>query len=77
MDGRANLHGDERIERSSRTWNGKSDWMDDPDLQQARLIIAKRDKALCSLLRQNHRYELTYEDKIAAVFIARSENQTH
>jgi hypothetical protein len=68
MDGRANLHGDERIERSSRTWNGKSDWMDDPDLKQARLVIGNRDKPLSSLLRQDNKYKVVYEDNTAILF---------
>lgn len=68
MDGRANLHGDERIERSSRTWNGKSDWMDDPDLKQASLVIGNRDKPLSSLLRQDNKYKVVYEDNTAILF---------
>ncbi len=75
MDGRANLHGDERVQRSLDTWSGKRDWASDPELAVARLVIAQKDLALASLLRLDHRMELVFEDAIAAVFIARSRSQ--
>jgi hypothetical protein len=72
MDGRTNLHGDERIERSIKTWEGNSGWADDPELKAAQLVIADVNKPLCSLLRFDPRFELVYEDAVAAVFVARS-----
>jgi len=74
MDGRANFHGDERAERSFKTWNGEHDWADDPELAQARLVIADVNMPLASLLRFDKRFELVYEDSLAAVFIGKSDS---
>lgn len=73
MDGRTNLHGDERIERSIATWDGKPGWSSDPELAAARLVIANIDYPLTSLLRLDPSFELVYEDKVAAIFVARSQ----
>ena len=72
MDGRSNLHGDERCERSLATWSGMPEWASDPELAAARLVIAQKEMALASLLRLDHRFELVFEDTVSAVFIARS-----
>lgn len=68
MDGRANVHGDERIKRSFATWAGLH-WDDDPDLNQAALVIASQQHSLTSILRLDPRFQLTYQDDISAVFI--------
>jgi hypothetical protein len=73
MDGRTNLHGDERTRRSIETWNGARHWAEDPELAAARLVIADASAPLCTLLRLDRRFELVYEDQVAAVFIARSQ----
>ena len=69
MDGRTNLHGDERIASSLATWNGSTAWAKDPELLQARLIIAQKGKPLTHLIRGDPRYRLVYEDNTAAVFV--------
>jgi hypothetical protein len=69
MDGRTNLHGDERIARSLATWNGSMAWAKDPELLRARLIIAQTGKPLTYLIRGDPRYRLVYEDNTAAVFV--------
>jgi hypothetical protein len=69
MDGRTNLHGDERIARSVATWNGSTAWKKDPELLRAGLIIAETGKPLTHLLRRDPRYRLVYEDITAAVFV--------
>jgi hypothetical protein len=71
IDGRTDVHGDEHIKRSLETWGGKNGWAQDPELVAARLVIVDVDAALASLLRLDLRFELVYEDKVAAVFIAR------
>jgi hypothetical protein len=70
MDGRTNLHGDQRIERSLNTWSGLRGWELDPELMKARLIIGDVNDALTNLMRTDSRFKLVYEDAIAAVFIA-------
>ena len=71
IDGRAALYGDERIYRSDDTWNGRPDWASDPDLQKAGLVIGPVKASLTQLLRMDPRFEPAYEDKLAAVFVAR------
>jgi hypothetical protein len=71
MDGRTNIYGDERISRSAKTWNGGRGWKEDPELAAARLVLADVNKPLCELLRLDRRFELVYEDSVAAVFVAR------
>jgi hypothetical protein len=71
IDGRTNVHGDERIYRSDDTWNGRPDWASDPDLQKAGLVIGPVKASLTQLLRMDPHFELAYEDKLATVFVAR------
>lgn len=71
MDGRTNLHGDERIARSLATWSGALEWDKDPELVRAGVIVAERSKPLTRLLRRHPGYELVYEDATAAVLVAR------
>jgi hypothetical protein len=69
VDGRTNLHGDERIASSVATWDGRTAWEKNPELLRARLIIAQAGKPLTYLIRGNPRYRLVYEDNTAAVFV--------
>ncbi len=63
MDGRTNLHGNERIERHvDELTHGSSRYEDDPDLMTARLVILERDSALASILRLHPHFECRYED---------------
>jgi len=71
MDGRAALYGDKAIERSRDTWGGGAKWASDPDLRSAGVVIAPDGAALTQLLRTDPRFDLAYEDKVAAVFVAR------
>jgi hypothetical protein len=73
IDGRAALYGDEAIARSRETWDGGAKWASDPDLQSAGVVIAPDGAALTQLLRTNAHFELAYEDKVAAVFVARKD----
>ena len=75
MDNRGNVHGDERIERSIKTWTGQPGWESDPDLVAAHVVIAAIKMPLASLLRLDRRFELVYEDKVAAVFIAPGQSE--
>jgi hypothetical protein len=70
IDGRLNLYGDERLERSLNTWQGGPGWNSDPDLRSARLVIANKRRMLASLLRSHPRYRIAYEDNVAVVFVA-------
>lgn len=69
MDRRTNLHGDERLLRSYKTWAGERGWDSDPELQAAGVVIASTESPLCSLLRLAGRFRVAYEDPHAVVFI--------
>jgi hypothetical protein len=69
IDNRGNVHGDELIERSLATWSGRKGWDTDPDLLNARLVVAEVWRPLVSLLRSDSRFKLVYEDATAAVFV--------
>lgn len=71
MDGRTNLHGEERIQRSLDTWAGLKGWDEDPELAAARMVFAEKASSLASLLRRDPRFVLVHEDEQAAVFVRR------
>lgn len=71
IDGRAAFYGDQAIDRSVDTWNGAPDWASDPQLKSAGLVIGPVKAPLTQLLRTDPRYKLVFEDKVAAVFVAR------
>jgi hypothetical protein len=71
MDGRANLHGDERMQRSADTWKGLPGWDTDQELAAAGIVIAPVKYPLTSLLRLDRRFRVGHEDEVAVVFVAR------
>src|SRR5207244_11941675 len=68
IDGRTNLHGEERIQRSLGTWAGRKGWQDDPALARARVVLVEAAAPLASLLRRADRFQLVYADNHAALF---------
>jgi hypothetical protein len=71
IDGRAAFYGDDAISRSNNTWTGAPDWASDPQLKAAGLVLGPAKAPLTQLLRTDPHYKLVYEDKLAAIFIAR------
>jgi len=71
IDGRAALYGDERFFRNIGTWGAAPDWNSDPALTSARLVIGPARAPLTQVLRLDPRFQLVFEDKLAAVFIRR------
>jgi hypothetical protein len=71
IDGRNDLYGDQRIMRSFNSWYGARDWDSDADLMSAHIVLGPRNLPLCSLLLHDSRFELVYEDDVAAVFVRR------
>ena len=53
----------------SRRGLGGTHWSENPDLNDARLFIAKYDMALASLRRLDRRFTEVYRDETAVVFI--------
>jgi hypothetical protein len=68
IDGRAGLYGDEVISRSMDTWAGNPKWSSNPELKSAEVVIGPADSALTQLLLRDPRFDLAYEDDLAAVF---------
>ena len=69
IDGRSNLHTEDRVERSRKTWWGLPGWSTDPDLIQANVIVAPNDLPLTTLLKIDSRFKHCYEDQLAVVFV--------
>ena len=68
IDGRTNVHGDERVGHFGDMWLGKPVWANDPELLRANIVIGNKDKALTSLLLLDHRFNILYEDVQAVIF---------
>ena len=68
IDGRTNVHGDERVGHFGAMWTGKPEWASDPELLRANVVVAKKDTALASLLRLDGRFKIACEDVQAVVF---------
>lgn len=71
IDSRQNVYGDARIARSVATWGGVPDWDSDSELMKSALVIGPVNAPLTQLLRLTPHFKLVYEDKVAAVFVAR------
>jgi hypothetical protein len=69
IDGRTNLHGDDRLEGLLAVWRGHPGWDSNPELRGARLIIADHGRPLTWLLRRDSSYKIAYEDRTAVVFM--------
>lgn len=68
IDGRTNVHGDERVEKSISIWTGKPEWATDPELAQANIVLARKTTPLASLLRLDPRFTIVFEDQQAVLF---------
>jgi hypothetical protein len=71
LDGRQNLYGDPWMDRSVATWNAEPDWASDPELISAGLVIGPLKAPLTQVLRRSPKFQIAYEDQLAAVFVAR------
>jgi hypothetical protein len=71
MDGRTNVHGDDRVRSYHDSLVGKPGWEKDPDLARANLIIWPAKSPLAGLLRCDARFKQVFEDPQAVVFTRR------
>lgn len=76
IDSRANVYGNERVERSVFTWSGSNDWRRDPDLVAANTVILERECTLSHILQADPHFKVAYEDKLALVFQRVSKSDT-
>jgi hypothetical protein len=68
IDNRTDLYGDEILGRFYSVQTGQSDWRSDPDLNAASIVLLYRQLPLATLLAQDERFHLVYEDPVAVVF---------
>lgn len=68
IDGRTNVHGDDRVAHSSAVWSGKPGWDTDPELTHANIILAAHDCTFAALLRLDPRFRVVFEDIQTDVF---------
>ena len=71
IDGRGGFYGDKSLDRSVATWSAAPDWDSDPTLKSAGLVLGPVQAPLVQILRMDPNFQLVYEDKLAAVFVAR------
>lgn len=69
IDGRTDLYGDEIDMRFYKTGNGDPSYIDDPYLNQAKLILLPRETPLARLLKSDSRFTLIYDDSLSMVFV--------
>jgi hypothetical protein len=71
IDGRSNLHGDQRMKQFADTWEGRRGWDADPNLNTASVVLLQTRAPLTALLLRSGRFEAVYQDEIATVFVPR------
>ena len=69
IDGRTDLYGDELEELFFKTANGAPTYVNDPYLNQAGVVILQKSNNLVSILQSDSRFQLVYQDALAAVFV--------
>jgi len=71
MDGRTNVHGDDRVKAYADSLRGLPGWENDADLARANLIIWPTKSPLPGLLRCDPRFKQVFSDPQATVFVRR------
>lgn len=62
IDGRTNVHGEERVLRHWSTWEIAQGWKNDPDLRTANVVLLERDAPLARFLERDPGMKKVYED---------------
>ena len=76
IDGRTDLYGDELDELFFSTANGAASYVNDPYLNQAGVVILQKSNNLVSILEADPRFQLVYEDALAAVFVRTNQSSS-
>ena len=71
IDGRNDLYGDELDRLFFSTQNGDESYATNPYLNDAGLVLLQKSIPLAHLLTSDPRFELIYQDQLAAVFVRR------
>ena len=69
IDGRSQLHGEERTKRFVDVWHGRPGWSDDPDLRGAGVVLLQKDAPLAELLRRDAGWRQIYTSDLAVIFM--------
>lgn len=70
IDGRTNLYGSDRLTRTIRTWHGEPGWDTDPDLRNARIVIAPKMLRLTTILQnQANEWVVDFESDTELVLL--------
>jgi len=69
IDGRTNVHGQDRIENSWNTWKMGPNWQNDPNLNRANLIIGEPELPLTKALAHDSRYRVAFNDGVSVLFV--------
>ncbi|HTZ98310.1 MAG TPA: hypothetical protein VMB18_18035 [Terriglobales bacterium] len=68
IDGRTDLYGDEIDTRFFKTQQGDASYVEDPYLNESHVILLSTKVPLASVLLQDSRFRLIYQDSISVVF---------
>jgi hypothetical protein len=71
IDGRTDLYGDEIDNRFYMTENGDPSWIDDPYLNESKLVLVPKEKPIAGLLKSDSRFNVIYEDSLSVVLVRR------
>jgi len=71
IDGRNDLYGDELDRLFFSTQSGDESYTTNPYLNEAGLVLLQKSIPLVNLLTSDPRFELIYQDRLAAVFVRR------
>lgn len=69
IDGRTNVHGDDRVKAYTDALRGLPGWEKDPELDRANLIVWTTKSPLPALLRCDPRFKEVFSDPQAVVFV--------
>jgi len=68
IDGRADVYGDSFFAEAMRTYDGAGDWNNSLDSYGIRTVLISPDAPLASLLRNDGKWKVVYEDNDAIIF---------
>ena len=69
IDGRTDLYGDDLDQQLLTTLNGESSYKTDPHLNDAGLVLLRKQDGLAAALNIDPRFRKVYEDQMAVVFV--------
>ncbi len=71
IDGRTDLYGDELDTLFFKTQQGDASYVDDPYLNEAKVVLLSKKVPLASVLLSDPRFSLIFQDSLAVVFVRR------